>query len=342
MRVVLEASLNHFTAGELLTLIAARGRGGTLDAQTGEKHVRIFFRDGHVVGAESAANSTPDAVVIDVAGWRSGTFRLLDQVELPNGVTPVALDVAPLVAEGERRASEEQRLLELYPSDDIVFNVIQQPRADGGEMISLRPEEFQILFQIGPGRSLAQLRGESQKTPLDLYRTLQRLQSAGLLSATGPAGEATVMTPIPKLAEPPPPTPPPSPVTRSTRKTKIGEAKPKTVAQAKPLIATLTTETGTMHPLLEEETTIGRDDRSSIPVPHGSVSSRHARIVRGAEGFTIEDMGSRNGTFVNSDPVTERRPLVDGDIVRLGKVLLTFNIAREAKPRDTTKPEFHS
>lgn len=334
MRVVLEASLSHFTAGELLTLIAAHGRGGTLDAEMGEKHTRVFFRGGKVVWAESAANATPDAIVIDLAGWPGGTFRVLDEVALPDGVTPVALEVATLVAEGERRASEEQRLLELYPSDDIIFSVIQQPHADGGQMISLRPEEFQVLFQIGPARSLAQLRRESQKTPLDLYRTLHRLQSAGLLSATGSAtGSASV-------PEPPPPASPPPPVTRPTRKTKIGEARPKTVAQAKPLIATLTTETGTMHPLLEEETTIGRDDRNSIAVPHGSVSSRHARIVRTADGFAIEDLGSRNGTFVNSDPVTERRLLADADIVRLGKVVLTFNIAREAKARDTTKPEF--
>jgi hypothetical protein len=336
MRVVLEASLTHFTAGELLNLMAAKGRTGTLDAATGEKHARVFFRDGKVIWAETADNARPEAIVIDLAGWRTGAFRVLDGLALPESVTPVALDVAPLVAEGERRASEEERLLTLYPNDEIVFHVIPQPQAQGGEMISLRPEEFQILFQIGAGKSLAQLRGEVQKPPLELYATLQRLQSAGLLSATGTGADATTIAPVATIAPPSPP----APTTRSTRKTRVGVERPKTISQAKPLIATLTTETGTMHPLLDEETTIGRDDRNSIPVPHGSVSSRHARVVRAADGFMIEDLGSRNGTFINSDPITERRLLADGDTVRLGKVLLTFNIARETKPRDTTKPEF--
>lgn len=345
MRVVLEASLGHFTAGELLTLIADRHRSGTLEATHGDKRVRIFIRDGKVVYAEAAGKSRPEAIVSDLAGWREGAFKVLDGVSLPENATPVSLDMAPLVADGERRAAEESRLLELYPSDEIVFNVNQQPRPQGTEVISLRPEEFQLLFQIGNGKSLAQLRIEAGKPPLELYATLQRLQAAGLLSAKGPAGEFTVAAPVTRI-EPTDQmpalqaTPPPQPVTRSTRRTRIDALKPKTVAaQAKPLIATLTTETGTMHPLLEDETTIGRDERNLIAVPHGSVSGRHARIVRTADGFMIEDLGSRNGTFINSEPVTEKRMLADGDTVRLGKVLLTFNIAKEAKPRDTTKPE---
>lgn len=332
MRVVLEANLGHFTAGELLTLIAARGRSGTLDASNGDHRARVFFRDGKVVWAERAGNVPPETIVADLAGWTSGSFRVLDAVVLPENVTPVALEVGPLVAEGERRASEERRLLELYPNDEIVFTVNQQPRPQSSEVISLRPEEFQLLFQIGAGKSLAQIRKDAQKPPLELYGALQRLQTAGLLSATGPAGDLTVATPVMT---------PPQPVTRSTRKTRVGELKPKTTAQAaKPLIATLTTETGTMHPLLEDETTLGREERNTIPMPHGSVSGRHARIVRTGDGFTIEDLGSRNGTFINSESVTEKRALADGDIVRLGKVLLTFNIAKEMKPRDTTKPEF--
>lgn len=333
MRVVLEATLNHFTAGELLTLIAARGRSGTLDATNGDRHVRVFFRDGKVIFAEAAGKTTAESVVLDLAGWTSGSFRVLDAVALPENATPVSVDVAPLVAEGERLAAEQRRLLELYPSDDIVFTVNAQPKPQGAEVISLRPEEFQLLFQIGSGgKTLAQIRSEAQKPPIEVYGTLQRLQAAGLLAASG-AGDVTVAAPLPS---PPPPQPT---VTRSTRKSRITEMRPKTVAQAKPRIATLTTETGTMHPLLEDETTIGRDDRNTIAIAHGSVSGRHARVVRIGDGFTIEDLGSRNGTFINSEQVTEKRALANGDVVRLGKILLTFNIAKEAKPHDTTKPE---
>src|SRR5205809_545944 len=97
-----------------------------------------------------------------------------------------------------------------------------------------------------------------------------------------------------------------------------------------------------MHPLLEEITTIGRTATNVIALPDGSVSSTHARVARTAEGFVIEDMGSRNGTFVNSEKISAKRLLADGDIVRLGKVLLTFNVAVETIRRDTTKPQLKS
>ena len=319
MRVVLEASLHHFTAGELLTLIAARGRSGTLEAESGEKRARLFFRDGKLAGAEGAA---PEAALIELAGWTAGTFRVFDSVTVPENA--VALEVAPLIAEGERRAAEAQRLLAMYPSDDILFTVNQQPQPRSGEMISLRPDEFQILFQIGAGKTLAQLRGELGKPPMELYATLHRLQSAGLLSATGAVAEATVMAPVR-----------PATTRGATREQRLKT----TAKQARPVNGALTTETGTMHPLLDDETTIGRDERNGIAIPNGSVSSRHARIVRTADGFAIEDLGSRNGTFVNNEPVTERRALADNDLVRLGKVLLTFNLAKTPRPRDTTKPE---
>ena len=104
-------------------------------------------------------------------------------------------------------------------------------------------------------------------------------------------------------------------------------------------IATLTSNEGMMFPLLEEESTVGRVRGNSVVIPDGSISSRHARVLRTAEGFTIEDLGSRNGTFVNGDPIKEARPLKDNDMVRCGKVILTFNIAAVADAREVTQPE---
>lgn len=48
------------------------------------------------------------------------------------------------------------------------------------------------------------------------------------------------------------------------------------------------------------------------------VSSRHAAIVRKAEGFVVQDLGSRNGTFVNGKRITGDTPLQDGDVIGFG------------------------
>jgi pSer/pThr/pTyr-binding forkhead associated (FHA) protein len=53
----------------------------------------------------------------------------------------------------------------------------------------------------------------------------------------------------------------------------------------------------------------------------------------------LEDLQSRNGTFVNGEVVKEKRLLADGDLIRLGKVILTFNLAREGKAGEKTEPE---
>jgi pSer/pThr/pTyr-binding forkhead associated (FHA) protein len=58
------------------------------------------------------------------------------------------------------------------------------------------------------------------------------------------------------------------------------------------------------------------------------VSRRHALIRISGDDATIEDLGSKNGTFVGDVRVTEPVRLADGDRVRLGSVLLTFKLQR--------------
>jgi S1-C subfamily serine protease len=49
------------------------------------------------------------------------------------------------------------------------------------------------------------------------------------------------------------------------------------------------------------------------------VSSRHAAMVRQADSFSIRDLGSKNGTFVNGQRITGDVPLRDGDVIRFGQ-----------------------
>jgi pSer/pThr/pTyr-binding forkhead associated (FHA) protein/V8-like Glu-specific endopeptidase len=48
------------------------------------------------------------------------------------------------------------------------------------------------------------------------------------------------------------------------------------------------------------------------------VSSRHAAIVRKGQSFVLQDLGSRNGTFVNGKRITADTPLSDGDVIGFG------------------------
>src|SRR5688500_2701741 len=62
--------------------------------------------------------------------------------------------------------------------------------------------------------------------------------------------------------------------------------------------------------------------RSDLP----GVSRRHARIDVGREEITLEDLGSRNGTYPRGERISSRASLANDDEIRLGPVTLTFRL----------------
>jgi ABC-type multidrug transport system ATPase subunit/pSer/pThr/pTyr-binding forkhead associated (FHA) protein len=84
--------------------------------------------------------------------------------------------------------------------------------------------------------------------------------------------------------------------------------------------------------LTGESQVIGRSDAADLVVPHPEVSQRHARIVFQEGQYFIEDLGSRNGTFLNGDPMGGLRALKDGDEIFLGpNIILVFTQAEVGK-----------
>ena len=67
---------------------------------------------------------------------------------------------------------------------------------------------------------------------------------------------------------------------------------------------------------------LGRDRDAAAWIDVHSVSRRHARIVVSGDNATVEDLGSKNGTFLEDQAVTSPRALADGDRVRIGTVEL--------------------
>src|SRR2546421_6342320 len=72
--------------------------------------------------------------------------------------------------------------------------------------------------------------------------------------------------------------------------------------------------------------TVGRDPANDVPLAWDhEISRAHAELELVAGQWAIADDGlSRNGTFVNGNPVVGRRRLRDGDCVRVGRTVLVF------------------
>lgn len=82
--------------------------------------------------------------------------------------------------------------------------------------------------------------------------------------------------------------------------------------------------------------TLGRATTSDVVIPDSSMSRQHARITAEGAGWILEDLGARNGTFLNGQPVEGRRPLSPGDVIRLGGTTVRVELpeAPAATPQD--------
>jgi pSer/pThr/pTyr-binding forkhead associated (FHA) protein len=72
--------------------------------------------------------------------------------------------------------------------------------------------------------------------------------------------------------------------------------------------------------------TIGSADANTIGLSgDGNIEQQHAEVIRERDGYTIEDKGSRTGTFVNRKMVNGRQTLKDGDVIEMGGNTLVFS-----------------
>jgi DNA-binding winged helix-turn-helix (wHTH) protein len=83
------------------------------------------------------------------------------------------------------------------------------------------------------------------------------------------------------------------------------------------------------------EHVVGRDPNVEVRLDASTVSRRHARLVVTAEGATLEDFGSKNGTFRGDARVTSPVQLADGDAIRIGSLLVTFQMRAVSISTDT-------
>lgn len=87
-------------------------------------------------------------------------------------------------------------------------------------------------------------------------------------------------------------------------------------------------------PLLEGVNVIGRAADAAIQIDSPGISRYHARLLVTYDSVTLEDLGSKNGCYVNGTQVTTRR-LADGDQIRLGTSVLTLRITSPTSETET-------
>src|SRR5436190_16667484 len=96
-------------------------------------------------------------------------------------------------------------------------------------------------------------------------------------------------------------------------------------------------------PLRKEKFLIGRAKECALRAGSEAISRRHCAIIRRETGWTVRDLGSRNGTHVNDERITTEVPLKAGDVLRVGPLIFKVAVieatsAVPAAPVDSAAP----
>lgn len=275
-------------------------------------------------------------IVYDAFMWDGGTFSFVQETSLPSHAVTISIDLANLIMEGARRIEEWEQCLKLLPDQSTIFRVVATPR---DEKITLTAEEWKILFMINGQRTIAELCEDSEDDPFQVYRLLYGLRANKLIEVAGDrssddtgrevmtgtmTADATIRQTTPKFGS------------ESTLQDEPGDDTSLLVASeerllsyadmVRPTVAQLKIEhDGTIIPLTDPEYLLGRHRENNIQLTDPGISGFHARIYRGPEGYVIEDLKSRNGTWLNGARVYVAT-LTSGDRVHIGQIDLMYEV----------------
>jgi hypothetical protein len=291
-------------------------------------------------------------VIFDSFGWREGLFTVFDRVPPPATAVTLEMDLQNLIMEGVRRMDVRGRLKEVFRDlDQVAEATVNIDRVKSA--ITLTQDEWSVFFLVDGRRSLSEIcRLAGNPDELATLETLHHLLQAKFI-AVAPPRTAPAPSPAPAVAdagaepegtqrfvEGQPPAPPPAdfsvefnpPVARKldddTKEVVRPQAVPYLGSSNRLTVSRLVLLAGgreTSFPLTRDTYTLGRHRNNDIVVNDPKVSSFHARIDRGAEGFAVVDLKSRNGTFINGKRVATG-VLKHGDEVRLGTARLLYKV----------------
>lgn len=88
-------------------------------------------------------------------------------------------------------------------------------------------------------------------------------------------------------------------------------------------------------PLSPGQNVLGRADEAVVSIPSTKASRRHARILVDGQRAVLEDLTSKNGTFLRGKLIEAPSPLADGDEISIGEVVMTFRITRGGSSTET-------
>ena len=284
-------------------------------------------------------------VIFDTFTWGEGTFAFYDDVTHPPNATTIDMNLQNLLMEGVRRLDERDRLADAFPDHDVLVESLANPEWVKDKM-SLTPEEWSVLFLVDGRRSLEEiclLAGNPDE--LATLEILNRLRGVKLIGIVAPqprteaAMDVGASTAFRTEAHPRgPETQPASEVVASAPEPPLRPLRTDdSVSIVSPMAIQYAADQApsarlvlegvappSSYPLQRDTYTLGRGPKNDIVLNDPNVSTFHARIERGAAGFTLVDLRSTNGTALNRERLEGPVLLRPNDLLNLGPVQLRY------------------
>ena len=212
----------------------------------------------------------------------------------------------------------------VYRFDNFAVDEATRQLLAGGEEVHVSPKAFDLLVFLLANRARAVSKAELQE---HLWPTtfVEENNLAGLVAEIrralrDPAGDPVFIRTVYGFGY------------RFVGSVTAGEAPPSPASSRTKLY--LVSTHGEMM-LMDGANVIGRAPDATIQLDSPGVSRYHARVLVAGRDATLEDMQSKNGTYLNGKRISESPPLTDGDEIRLGSVVMTFKIATGTSPTAT-------
>jgi hypothetical protein len=315
------------------------------------------FRLGHRLIAQKVVTETELAsflkvqvseIIFDTFSWTDGMFTVWAGVTPPATAVTLEMSLQNLLMEGSRRIDERGRLKELFPDLTMAVDVVSNPERVK-QSITMTPEEWQVFFLADGRRSLSEvcrLAGNPDEmatllilhhlvmskvlmvvppAPPPVAQTAQDVPdndgTSNVLEGQGPGTLMPVSVEFASAVKPPDSADDTKKIVTAKAVQYLKDAHKVTVSR----LILLKQGSEASFPLTGDTYTIGRHRNNDIVISDPKVSSFHARLDRGPEGFLLVDLQSRNGCFVNNKRV-ENAELHTGDEIRLGTARLAYKV----------------
>jgi hypothetical protein len=180
--VSLEGSLETITLTDVLALLSVTAKTGELRIEGTKLTGRLWFDSGLLSGYDVGNNKTEVDALFALMRLTEGNFTFHAGAAAPSPFKP-GHDVAPFLAEADRRLDEWDEIVDAVPSVDHTIKLDDRDRT---QPVTLRPDQWRLVVAIGEGRVIQDVLDQQNLGEFDGSKAVKELLDLAIVTLGPP------------------------------------------------------------------------------------------------------------------------------------------------------------